>query len=218
MAGRSGTRWSSPHAWGWTDVVQQPAARAEVVPTRVGVDTDEDVDVFWPKLRPVATATTRKLNPYDRASRATEIVSARGEGNSWAMIERRFGVSARQARRIVKNIGTASFTNNTVIDPIDIIEAAVLRCEAVINEQLAEIADTAEPAVAVKAISAQVRAAESEMALLQNAGLLPRRLSCIGQEIDARRAASRAVEVLNRYGVSAEARAELIAVLTTAWH
>ena len=41
--------------------------------------------------------------------------------------DRRFGVSARQARRIVKVIGTASVTNTTVIDPIGIIEAAVLR-------------------------------------------------------------------------------------------
>jgi hypothetical protein len=62
-----------------------------------------------------------------------------------------------------------------VIDPIATIDAAVLRCEALI-EQLAEIADTAAPAVAIKAIRAQIRAAESEMALLQNAGYC--RLRC----------------------------------------
>jgi hypothetical protein len=140
------------------------------------------------------------------------MVAARAAGESWQRIGGRFDVSGRQARRIVKDVG-ASVTNTTVIDPIEIIEAAVLRCEAVI-EQLAVIADTADPAVAVKAISAQLRATESEMTLLQNAGMLPTPLSRIGYEMDARRAASRAVEVLNRHGVSAEAKAELISALT----
>jgi hypothetical protein len=65
----------------------------------------------------------------DRADRRrnASVVAAPCEGNSWASIERRFGVSARQARRIVKDIGTASVTNTTVIDPIGIIAAAVLR-------------------------------------------------------------------------------------------
>jgi hypothetical protein len=155
---------------------------------------------------------TRRLNPHDRAQRNASVVAARCEGESWASIERRFGVSARQARRIMKDIGTASVTNTTVIDPIAIIEAAVLRCEALI-EQLADLADTAAPAVAIKAIRAQIRAAESEMALLQNAGILPTPLSHLAYEMDAHRAASRAVEVLNRHGVSAEARAELISAL-----
>jgi hypothetical protein len=99
-----------------------------------------------------------------------------------------------------------------VIDPIAIIEAAVLRCEALI-EQLADLADTADPAVAVRAIRAQIHAAESEIALLQNARM-PTPLSRIGYEMDGRRAAARAVEVLNRHGVSAEAKAELIAAFT----
>ncbi|HWK18463.1 MAG TPA: hypothetical protein VNR66_13505, partial [Solirubrobacteraceae bacterium] len=48
----------------------------------------------------------------------------------------------------------------------------------------------------IKAIRAQIRAAESEMALLQNAGILPTPLSRIAYDRDAHRAASRAVEVL----------------------
>jgi hypothetical protein len=155
---------------------------------------------------------TRRLNPHDRAQRNASVVAARCEGESWASNERRFGVSARQARSIMKDIGTASVTNTTVIDPIAIIEAAVLRCEALI-EQLADLADTAAPAVAIKAIRAQIRAAESEIALLQNAGILPTPLSRIAYDRDAHRAASRAVEVLNRHGVSAEAKAELISAL-----
>jgi phytoene/squalene synthetase len=159
----------------------------------------------------VATNVMRKLNPHDRSTRNADIVAARAAGVSWRRIGERFDLSGRQARRIVKDVG-ASVTNTTVIDPIAIIEAAVLRCEALI-EQLADIADTAHPAVAIRAIRAQVRAAESEMALLQNAGLLPTPLSRIGYEMDAHRAGSRAVEVLNRHGVSAEAKAELIAAL-----
>jgi hypothetical protein len=157
----------------------------------------------------VATNVMRKLNPHDRSTRNAEIVAARAAGESWRRIGERFDVSGRQARRIVKDVG-ASVTNTTVIDPIAIIEVAVLRCEALI-EQLADLADTADPAVAVRAIRAQIRAADSEISLLQNAGILPTPLTRIGYEIDARRAASRAVEVLNRHGVSAEAKAELIA-------
>jgi hypothetical protein len=155
----------------------------------------------------------RTLNPHDRAQRNASVVAARCDGDSWASIERRFGVSARQARRIVKDVGSASVTNITVIDPIAIIEAAVLRCEAVIA-QLAEIADDADdPVVAVNAIRAQIRAAESEMALLQNAGMLPTPLSIIGQQIDARRTADQAIEVLNRHHVSAAVKKDLLAAL-----
>jgi hypothetical protein len=154
----------------------------------------------------------RTLNPHDRAQRNASVVAARCDGDSWASIERRFGVSARQARRIVKDVGSASVTNITVIDPIEIIEAAVLRFEALI-QQLAEIADDADPAVAVKAISAQVRAAESEMTLLQNGGMLPTPLSIIGQQIDARRAAHQAIEVLNRHHVPAVVKKDLLAAL-----
>ena len=89
---------------------------------------------------------------------------------------------------------------------------AVLRCEALI-EQLADLADAAAPAVAIKAIRAQIRAAESQIALLQNAGIFPTPLSRIAYDRDAHRAASRAVEVINRHGVSAEAKAELISAL-----
>ena len=160
----------------------------------------------------MATNDVRKLNPHDRSERNAAIVAARSQGDSWATIERRFGVSARQARRIVKDVGSAS-VSATVINPSEIIEAAVMRHEANI-ELLAEIADTADPAVAIRAINAQARAAESEMTLLQNAGMLPIPLSRIGYEMDAHRAASRAVEVLNRHGVSAEAMAELISALT----
>src|SRR5450755_2041421 len=134
----------------------------------------------------MATNAMRKLNPHDRSTRNGEIVAARAAGESWRRIGERFDVSGRQARRIVKDVG-ANVTNTTVIDPIEIIEAAALRYEALI-EQLAEIADTADPAVAVKAISAQLRAADSEMALLQNAGMLTSPLSRVGYEIDARRA------------------------------
>ena len=160
----------------------------------------------------MATNAMRKLNPHDRSTRNGEIVAARAAGESWRRIGERFDVSGRQARRIVRDVGAATVISAMTIDPVEIVERAVLRCEAVI-EQLAEIADTAEPAVAVKAISAQVRAAESELALLQNAGMLPSPLSRIGYEIDARRAASRAVEVLNRYGVSTDAKAELLSAL-----
>ena len=152
----------------------------------------------------------RKLNPHDRSTRNAEIVAARAAGVSWRRIGERFDVSGRQARRIVKDVG-ASVTSPTVIDPIAIIETAILRHEA-LSEQLADLADsTANPMVAIRAINAQMRACENVMALLQNAGMLPTPLSRIGLEMDGRRAAERAVEVLNRHGVSAEARAELIA-------
>ena len=160
----------------------------------------------------MSTAASRKLDPWSRTTRNAQIVSARGEGESWAMIERQFGVSARQARRIVKDIGMST-TNTMMIDPVEIVEAAVMRCEALIS-QLAQIADAAEnPAVAVNAIRAQIRATESEIALLQNAGMLPIPLSIIGYQIDAQRAAFKAVQVLDRHGVSLEAKKELAAAL-----
>jgi hypothetical protein len=48
---------------------------------------------------------------------------------------------------------------------------------------------------------------------LQNAGMLPTPLSRIGFLIDAHRAASRAVEVLNRYGSSPPTQSEVLSAL-----
>jgi hypothetical protein len=160
----------------------------------------------------MSIATSRKLDPWSRVSRNAQIVSARGGGDSWATIERRFGVSARQARRIVKDVGTCT-PDTAIMDPVEIVEAAVMRCEALIS-QLAEIADVADkPVVAVNAIRAQIRVTESEVVLLQNAGMLPIPLSIVGYQLDAQRAASRAVQVLDRHGVSLEAKEELLAAL-----
>ena len=133
---------------------------------------------------------------------------------SWATIERRFGVSARQARRIVKDVGSATLMTDAPIDALEIVTSAIMHHETLI-EDLADITDeTDDPRVTIAAVRGQIRASESQITLLQNAGLLPTPLSCVGQQIDARRAASRAVEVLDRHGISAEARAELIAALT----
>lgn len=158
--------------------------------------------------------TIRRLNPHDRASRNGEIVGARAVGASWATIGRRFGVSARQARRIVKDVGSATLVADAPIDAKEIVVSAIMYHETLI-EDLAAIADeTDDPRVTIAAVQAQIRASESQLTLLQNAGLLPTPLSSIGHQIDARRAASRAVEVLDRHGISAEARGELIAALT----
>jgi hypothetical protein len=55
-----------------------------------------------------ATNGIRKLNPYDRSQRNAEIVTARANGGSWKKIEKRFGVSGRQARRIVRDADGAT--------------------------------------------------------------------------------------------------------------
>lgn len=157
--------------------------------------------------------TIRQLNPHDRSRRNMEIVRARAEGDSWATLGHRFGVSARQARRIVKDVGSAIVTDTTAISPIDIIDAAIMRCEANI-EHLAEIAaSTDDPIVTIKAIGSQVRITEHELELLQNIGVLPTPLSNLAQQIDLRRVAQQAVDVLNRHHVPAAAKMDFLAAL-----
>ena len=136
----------------------------------------------------------------------------------WATIERRFGVSARQARRIVKDLGGASAATTASIDPMAIVEAALLRCEVLI-EDLAVIADTAEnQAVAVNAIRAQIRSTDHRLALLRDAGVLPMPLSCLAQHFDAERAASHATEVLDRHRAPADVKRALVAALRGSRH
>src|SRR5205823_3248204 len=76
----------------------------------------------------------RRLNPHDRARRNASVVAARCAGHSWASIECRFGVSARQARRIVKDLGTAMLTPSATTDAVEIVERAIMRHEAMIEQ------------------------------------------------------------------------------------
>ena len=161
----------------------------------------------------MATNGVRKLNPHDRSERNAAIVAARSQGDSWASIERRFGVSARQARRIVRDVGTASVTRAIAIDPAEAIETAFMHQEALI-EQLADIADcTDNPMVVIRAINAQGRATDRQLELLQNAGLLPARRTNLAQHIDAQRAAHRVIEVLNRHQVPAAVKRDILDAL-----
>ena len=99
-----------------------------------------------------------------------------------------------------------------------IVEAALLRCEVLI-EDLAVIADTAEnQAVAVNAIRAQIRSTDHQLALLRDAGVLPMPLSRLAQHFDAERAASHATEVLDRHRVPANVKRELVAALRGSRH
>jgi hypothetical protein len=161
----------------------------------------------------VATNGFRKLNPHDRSERNAEIVAARANGASWRQIEQRFGVSGRQARRVVRDVGTARVTRTMAIDPTEFIETALMHQEALI-EQLAEIADSTDnPMVAINAIRAQGRANDRQVELLQNAGLLPAPLTNLAQHIDAQRLARRAIEVLNRHQVPAAVKQDLLDAL-----
>lgn len=139
-------------------------------------------------------------------------MSARAEGQSWAAIASRFGVSARQARRIVKDVGSASDACTVSIDAAEIIEAAILRCEAIIAD-LAEIADSSTPMVAVRAIQAQIRATEHEIELLRNVGILSAPGANLAHQAELQRVAQQAVEVLNRHEVPAVVKSDLLAAL-----
>lgn len=159
-----------------------------------------------------AQSANRRLNPYDRAERNAKIVAARCHGDSWTAIGCRNGVSARQARRIVKDVGRSTPMNATIVDPGQIVTRVVREREAIIS-QLAEIAvATHDPVMAIKAIEAQVRAADGEVGLLRSRSAS---YATLADWSAARRApgGAGAIAVLHKHGVSDALKAELCAAL-----
>ena len=153
----------------------------------------------------------RRLNPHDRSRRNAEIVTARVQGDSWAKIEQRFDVSARQARRIVKDLGYADVT--TALDSVDVVVRALDRCEANIGYLSAVAGAAKNHGLILSAIEAQMRVTEHELNLLRDIGLLPARPSNMAEYTRKQRVVQRAVEVLERHQVPQAAREDLMSVL-----
>jgi hypothetical protein len=147
------------------------------------------------------------MTSKQRVSRNSEIVTARARGQRWSTIATAFGVSERQARRVVSE-HRASQPRLHQRDPLEIFEELYERYEAVL-EQLAEVADEASnDSARVGALRARIEVMRDQGQLLRTVGILP--LDALGLQIDLQSVADRFVGVFQRFDIQAGARDALL--------
>jgi hypothetical protein len=122
--------------------------------------------------RPSRAAIIGGVKGADRARRDADIYLAQRQGQSYALLARRFGLSARQCRRIVeayRKREPSPFDGA----PIEHLERMLEMTDADISD-LAEIALTApNPAAQIGAIRAKRGCVKAQVNLLQRIGFLP---------------------------------------------
>jgi hypothetical protein len=95
-------------------------------------------------------------------------------------------------------------------DPVEVVDQMLERYES-FGERLIGIADTAtNDSARVGAIKAAMEAMKAQAELMQAIGVLPRSLGQMAVEIDLRRVARAAIDVLDRNGVPVEVQRELV--------
>jgi hypothetical protein len=155
----------------------------------------------------------KRLPAQRKVDRDREIIADRLRGLIWPTISQRHQVSERHCREIFQQQRQSQPTL-AELDPLQLVEEALQRREALI-EELALLAERSRhDAVKLGALKAQHAALVDHTGLLIACGLLPRSLGRIGIQIDVQRVTQQVIALFDRYGVDQEARRELVELLT----
>ena len=154
-----------------------------------------------------------RMNAREKTNRDNDIVAARMRGLSWTTIAGSFGLTERQCQNILADY-RASHPRLRERDPIEIVDDMIDRYEAAQEELALVSATTKHDATRVGAIRTRLAALAEQANLLMMVGVLPRDLGVLRAEIDAQAMAEQAMDVLDRFGVSLDARRALIAALS----
>ena len=154
-----------------------------------------------------------RMNAREKTNRDNEIVAARIRGQSWTTIAANYGLSERQCQNVLADY-RASHPRLREPDPIEILDDMLDHYQGA-QEEFAEISATSKhDATRVGAIRTRREALAAQASLLRAVGVLPRDLGVLRADIDAQAMAGQANDVLNRFGVSMEARRALLAALS----
>ena len=153
------------------------------------------------------------MNAREKTNRDNEIVAARMRGQSWTTIAANYGLSERQCQNVLADY-RASHPRLRERDPIEILDDMLDHYQGA-QEELAEISATSKhDATRVGAIRTRLEALAAQASLLRAVGVLPRDLGVLRADIDVQAMAGQANDVLDRFGVSTEARRALLAALS----
>jgi hypothetical protein len=153
------------------------------------------------------------MNAREKTNRDDQIVAARMRGQSWTTIAANYGLSERQCQNVLADY-RASHPRLRERDPLELLDDMLDHYQGA-QEELAEISATSKhDATRVGAIRTRLDALAAQASLLRAVGVLPRDLGVFRADIDAQAMAQQAHDVLNRFGVSVEARRALIVALS----
>jgi len=151
------------------------------------------------------------LSSLARVERNAEVVRDRARGFGWTRVAERHDLSERQCRRICEE-WRESRPREHDQDPLDIFEELLESYNSGIEDLALVLEEASQDAVKVGAIKARLALIEDKAKLFQAVGILPD-LGKLGEERDLRVLADTVWDVMDRHGVSEEARKDLAATI-----
>jgi len=152
------------------------------------------------------------LSSIARVERNAEVVRDRARGFGWTRVAERHDLSERQCRRICEEWREARPREHDQ-DPLELFEELLESYNSGIEDLALVLEEASQDAVKVGAIKARVALIEDKAKLLQAVGLLPWNLGRLKEERDLRVLADTVWDVMDRHGVSEEARKDLAATI-----
>lgn len=150
----------------------------------------------------------------DRDARNRAIVSDRLRGASLPELARRYGLSERQCRNVLREWRESGIAELEVADALAVVYEFIERYRQ-IEASLAEVAETADnSAAAIGAHRGRTEAVDRQVQLMQAAGLLPKELGQLRLQADVRSVAARVLAVFRDHHIPADATRAVVAALT----
>jgi hypothetical protein len=152
------------------------------------------------------------MKTRERSERDADVIAARARGLSWREVSRRFDISDRHCRRIVAEYRESGPKLHEV-DPVEVIEDALASYDAAIEDFALLAEQTGHDGTRLGAIRGRLEATSAKLGLMTSVGVLPRNLGRLAVEIDVRKAAATAIDVLDRNGIPPEVQQQLAEAL-----
>lgn len=152
-----------------------------------------------------------------RADRSSAIFEARIRCFAWSEIAREHGVSERQAQRIYAEARAEAPRLGEHRDPAEFVEELLASYDAALADLAVLARDSKHDATRLGAIRTRIELIETKYATMMATGVLPSSLTQVRNEIDARELGAAVIAVLDRHGVSFEAKQEIREAVTSDW-
>jgi hypothetical protein len=154
----------------------------------------------------------QRLTAQEKVGRDRQVVADRLRGLTWSTIAQRHALSERHCREIVEQWRVSQPALDE-LDPLELVQEALERREALIEEFALLAERSKHEAVRLGALKARHAALIDYTGLLMACGLLPRSLGRAAVEIDVRRLTQHILDVFDRYGVDEAARRDLVELI-----
>jgi hypothetical protein len=152
------------------------------------------------------------LSSVARFDRNAKVVRDRARGFGWTTIAERHDLSERQCRRIWGE-WQADRSDVYEQDPLALFQELFDAYDAGIEDLALVLEEASQDSAKVGAIKARLDLVSNKAELLQAVGLLPSNLGRLNEERELRALADTVWDVMDRHGVSEEARKDLAATI-----